>query len=340
MARDTNSPQTFWRYWLMLSQLPRSPRRVAASTLRAHLESHGITIDIRSIQRDLLKLSAYFPIEHDDTKPRGWSFAAQSTRFDLPGMDAHSAIAFRLVETYLKNQLPRTTLAALEPHFQTAQTVLKTLKKRGLPSWTKKIHVSSRSQPLTPPKVHEDVLHTVYDALLEEKSLRIRYRGRDDTKKSKEAEVHPQGLIFRESVAYLAVTFWDYDDVRLLALHRMDEAQMTGTKRRVLADFSLEDFAKTGVAHWKEGDKQIRLVIRLEPEAAYSVTETPLTENQIVKKRNDGRVQVEAMLPNTRVLHAWLRSFGSKVEVVKPLSLRKQMLREAEALVERYQRKS
>lgn len=337
MGRVTETAQSFWRYWLMLSRIPRFPARTSTAALESHLAEQGIEIDLRSIQRDLLKLSAYFPIEHDDNKPRGWFFSSTAARFDLPGMDAHAAIAFRLVETYLKSQLPRSTLTALEPHFQTAQHLLKSFKKRGLPSWTDKIYIAPRYQPLLPPQVPDDVMSAVYEALLADKTLLLSYQGRDKKKRSDDVVVHPHGLIFRDAVAYLACTFWDYSDIRLLALHRIEKAQLQETPRQVIPDFSLEAYAKSGVAGWKEGEKPLRFVLRFLPEAASTVLETPLTTEQKTKTLPDGRTQVEAVLPNTRILRAWLRSFGIAVEVVKPLSVRKELAAEAQKMAAQYE---
>lgn len=325
----------FWRFWQMLRFVPRAPAKVSTAELRDKLAAAGVHVDVRSIQRDLLKLSVYFPIIHDDNKPRGWSFSGKTTLLDVPGLDAHTAIAFQLVEKYLRHQLPRVTLNALEPHFRTARELLKSLKRRGLPSWTERVHVQPRSQPLLPPRVSDDVLAQVYEALLQERSLKLRYGRRQDGQVT-EAEVHPQGLLFRGTVAYLACTFWAYDDVRLLALHRIASAELQETPRRAKAGFSLEEFAASGSAEWRVDDEPIELVLRLTKEAAVTLQETPLGKDQTEETLPDESVRVRVRVNETRVLHAWLRSFGAALEVEAPAPLRERMAADARDLAARY----
>ena len=56
---------TIYRQWLMLSKIPRFPRRISASELQIILSDAGFNIDIRSVQRDLLKLSQPFPLSFE-----------------------------------------------------------------------------------------------------------------------------------------------------------------------------------------------------------------------------------------------------------------------------------
>ncbi len=63
-------PQILFRQGLMLRLLPRAPRTMDAARLEEGLAAQGVTIDWRSIERDLQRLSAVFPLVCDDrTKP-------------------------------------------------------------------------------------------------------------------------------------------------------------------------------------------------------------------------------------------------------------------------------
>src|SRR5690606_28905580 len=161
-------------------------------------------IDIRSVQRDLNKLSVVFPLISDDNSPAGWSWDASAPPFDVPGMDAHTAITFRLVEQQLVHYLPRTTLEVLKPHFKVARSVLSRLKQEGLPSWGDKVRATPRGQPLLAPQVSSAVLSAVYDALLEERRLEVRYKNRAG--KESTGTINPLGLVFRDALPLLVCT--------------------------------------------------------------------------------------------------------------------------------------
>ena len=58
--------------------------------------------------------------------------------------------------------------------------------------------------------------------------------------------------------------------------------------------------------------------------AGFHLTETPLTENQILIKQDNGNYLLKTEVHDTSQLRWWLLGFGSQVEVIKPLSLRKE----------------
>lgn len=72
----------------MLTLLPRAPRRIDTATLAEGLRARGLEVHRRTIQRDLIELSAVFPIVSDDrSKPYGWRWAQDADlRCALPGL--------------------------------------------------------------------------------------------------------------------------------------------------------------------------------------------------------------------------------------------------------------
>ena len=81
-----------------------------------------------------------------------------------------------------------------------------------------------RGPRLRPPAVHPHVQRAVYDALLEERQLEIRYRARGRSC-AEPRTIHPLGLILKDGVAYLVARLWNYDDPVHLALHRIEAAE-------------------------------------------------------------------------------------------------------------------
>jgi len=75
---------TALRYLIMLQNIPRAPQKTSAQKLRALLEKQGYEVHERSIQRDLQKLSAIFPLHSDNHKPRGWWFDKNAPTLNIP----------------------------------------------------------------------------------------------------------------------------------------------------------------------------------------------------------------------------------------------------------------
>jgi predicted DNA-binding transcriptional regulator YafY len=86
----------FLRYLLVLREIPKAPRRVDTATLARRLEEHGLGVTRRTLQRDLERLSATFPLVCDDaTKPYGWSWVEPSSKAEKagPGSERMRALA-------------------------------------------------------------------------------------------------------------------------------------------------------------------------------------------------------------------------------------------------------
>lgn len=114
---------TLMRQWMILRAIPRHPRRIDAPTIHAMLDDWGISVSLRTIQRDLNALAETFPLDFDESKPQGWCWREGASQLEVPSMDAHAALTFNLVEQYMKNLLPRSTLSHMAPWFDAAQGV-------------------------------------------------------------------------------------------------------------------------------------------------------------------------------------------------------------------------
>ncbi len=327
---------TVLRHWMMLRHLPRYPRKIDAASLADVLADAGYEVSRRSIERDLIKLSAVFPVTCDDQhKPYGWSWMATAVAFDLPAMDVHSALAFRMAAEHLRALLPEVTRGYLDPHFQRAQTVLDNLDDNALSHWPDKVRVVSAGQPLLPPAIPREVLENVQAGLLTEKRLTIVYRKRGETE-PRAYVVHPQALVWRDAVGYLLCTLWKYDDLKQFVLHRMESVVIEEEPRRALPGFSLDAEIASGSFDFLLSGGTVLLEALFEAVAAVRIRETPLALSQELEDQPDGRVLLRATLADTVQLRSWLRSFGEYVEVVGPPDLRASLADSARAMMARY----
>lgn len=132
--------ETYLRQWEMLRVIPPLPRKMAVSTLAGKLKDKGFTVGMRTLQRDLNTLSRTLPLVSDGAKPAGWSWSEKRI-FDIPGMDAQTALTFVLVERFLTPIMPSQSLAYLQAHFARAHEVLEGVSNTSLRDWTAKVRV-------------------------------------------------------------------------------------------------------------------------------------------------------------------------------------------------------
>ena len=326
---------TLHRQWTMLRLIPSYPGKVDTGTLCRKLEDEGFPVSVRTIQRDLRKLSKVFPLWEDDRSiPRGWSWGKDAKVLDIPGMEPPTALTFHIAEKFLSNQLPVVTLGYLKPHFRRAEEVLNATTANGYHTWADKIRVLPRGQPLLPARVKENVQTIVYKALFEERRLIVHYLPR--SQEENEYEVNPLGLVFRQGVTYLLATLWDYDEAIQLALHRIQAATLMDKAVTIPEGFDIDAYIDQGEFEYPVSSRPMRLRLLFEKDAAFHLGETPLSQDQVIKTRPDGKVEVRATVKNTRELRWWLLGFGSNVEILGPVSLRKEFKETAREIYHQY----
>ncbi|NJC88144.1 MAG: WYL domain-containing protein [Desulfuromonas sp.] len=325
--------ETLLRHWNMLRMVPRHPRKITTAELEERLSGRGYPTSRRTIQRDLDQLSREFPLGCDGHKPAGWSWQPDAEAFDVPGMDTTAALTFRMVETFLAPMLPPACVAALGPHLQRARNVLEQAHDGAQSHWPEKVAMFSRQQPLLAPEIAGDVLETVYEALFRDLRFTGTYHSRSEAEPL-DCVVNPLGLILADPVIYLAGTLWDYRDVRLFALHRFESAGLLDEPARRPRGFKLNDYLRQGAIGIpvQPAPKSIRLRFLIEAGTGTHLLESPLSAEQRAEWHHDGRLLIEASVPDTRQLRWWLLGFGAKVEVLAPKSLREEFARSAQEM--------
>ena len=132
-------------------------------------------------------------------------------------------------------------------------------------------------------------------------------------------------------------TLWKYEDPRHFALHRITECKLSAASYDPLDDFNLDTYIATGTFDYAEVEEnEIKLMVIFDKDTAFHLTETPLSADQKMVNKRDGRVQVTATVKNSSQLRWWLLGFGEYVEVVKPKALREEFIETSIRLGEIY----
>ena len=329
--------ETSIRYLRMLEHIPRQPQKKSVSELQKLLRTDGFPVDRRSVQRDLNKLSHVFAIADDGASPAGWYWLRDAKGLELPAMTPATALAFRILDEFARPLLPNNLRDFLGEHMDRARAILEEVSDRtpGFKDWSQLVAVKPRNQPLIPPGGDEAAHQVAYDALLERRRFQVRYSSRSAANPRSSYNVNPLGIVLRDNVLYMVCTLFDYSDIRVLAMHRMRGAALLDEPAWWPDGFDLHDYVASGTLDILEGP-DIQLVADFEADATRHLQETPLSEDQELHQRRDGRVRVTATVQNTSQLRWWLLGFGESVEVRRPGSLRKQMATTAARLYERY----
>ncbi|MDD5029775.1 MAG: WYL domain-containing protein [Rhodoferax sp.] len=293
------------------------------------MKNLGYDVNVRTVQRDLESLTIPFGLECDNrNKPYGWYWANETKRITVPGMDANQALSLRLLRIYLIDLLPESTVQELQPYFNEADNKLNQhYGNTAVQRWLEKVAIVPAAQPLLAPPVKRAVHDAVTQGLLSERQLDVKYSS-PGGKQAKSATVHPLGLVQHGVVQYLVATFFDYDDPRLLPLHRIESATVLDATSSTPPDFTLTRYIAQGAFGFgtqRGNTKPIRLVAVFNAQSGAHLRESPLSTDQTVQELSDGRLRFTATVPYTERLIWWLLSFGPFVKVEKPLTLQREV---------------
>jgi predicted DNA-binding transcriptional regulator YafY len=318
--------QSLLRQWHMLRMVPRAPARISVRELYERLRAADFRVTERTVQRDLRELSNVFPVVVDERdKPFGWSWLRDASSFDLPGLTVPEALTLTLVEQHLRHHLPPITVEALRPHFRSAARTLSAVDDSA-PSraWLGKVRSVPPQQPLLPPRMDEECQRSVYLALMEDRQLKLHYRKRDAGKPTVYDSVHPLAVVQRGGLVYLVCMFDRYEDVRTIALHRIQQAEVLYESARKKAGFDVDSYIASGQFGVIAGEPiNVRAVFTRA--AGEHLFETPLSADQVLTADADGRLHLSATVPNTRSLVWWLLGFGDGVVIQEPAELRDEL---------------
>jgi predicted DNA-binding transcriptional regulator YafY len=307
------------RQWELLKKLPPRGPGLTASQITAWLKEQGYLVSKRTVERDLIELSATFGIVcNDKSRPYGWHWMP-GKQCDFTSINLTDAVSLVVAESILSKLLPATMLDALKPKFELAKTKLAAMENHRYARWTEKVRYVAAAINLIPPKVDGKVLATLHEGLLQDVQLKIRYLS-PTSKKAKELTVHPLSLIQRGATPYLAATTHDYPDVRLYAIHRIQRAEITDLKVVPPKGYTTDRYIDAGAMEFGGGGI-IQLKAWVTIELAIYLAETPLSVKQTIKFKK-GRHLLTAEVKDSWQLHWWILSQGEGITVVSPAHLR------------------
>lgn len=307
--------------FLLLDLLQRIPRRryISSSQLLQQLQSAGYTLQRRTLQRHLDLLVQRFPLECDTrSKPYGYRWAEGAQGLNLPTLAAPEALLLQLAHSELAPLLPARTLHSLAPLFDSARLQLERSHPKAAQRWLHKTRRVPDALPLLAPALCPGIFDSVSEALYAEHTLHLSYR--NALGRSLQAEVWPLGLVLQGQRLYLVCRFVGYDNERIIALARIQQARV-GTAFAYPEQFELERYIEDGHFGIRRG-ALVRVRFRLPKALAQHLIESPLAADQHCVDEGDS-VHISATLHDTELLQRWLRGWGEQlrelqIEAVAP----------------------
>jgi predicted DNA-binding transcriptional regulator YafY len=149
--------------------------------------------------------------------------------------------------------------------------------------------------------------------------------------------VAPYKLWFIDGSFYVIGNCGLRRDIRIFALDRIKDLELTDESFEIPEDFSLEDFMKASFGVFR--GKPVTVRVWFAPEIAGYVGERVWHENQVITSRGDGSIIFEAEVAGTEEIKFWVMRWGAKAVVLSPEALREEIREEARRSLENYERR-
>ncbi|MDN5344365.1 MAG: hypothetical protein PWQ18_476 [Clostridia bacterium] len=147
--------------------------------------------------------------------------------------------------------------------------------------------------------------------------------------------IDPYHLRFYQGAWYVIAYCHYRQEIRLFALDRIRECQVTGRKFKVVADFSPEAYLQNSLGI-ERGPQVYDVIIRFHCDQARWIRERRWHPSQVMEELPDGGLVLKMRISGLQEVKRWVLGFGGRAEVLAPLELRREMAREAKDLVGLY----
>ena len=286
-----------------------TPRQLASMT----------DVSLRTIQRDLLVLQteAGVPLLHDN----GRYYLMREERLDPLPLSLQEAramlIAVRLFLRYSDEGDPHAAMALK----RLARVMPEAVREQVIAAAE-----SLGTRPLDPEFSRN--MATITDAWARRRSLRISYRSAGHSRQ-KDVVVDPYFL--EPSAAgfatYLIAYSQTHQQIRTFKIERIVSAHMLPQAFDIAPGLNIDELLSSawGII-WGEG-QQVRL--RFAPDVTWRVKESRWHPSQSIEDLSDGGCIVTLSVASMMEIGRWVRSWGDKVEVLAPVSLRDELREEA-----------
>lgn len=311
----------------ILSLLSENPRGYSAEEIQQRLTSWDIHVSKRTITRDIDELSLNYGICEEERSGKTYYYADKYTlkNVDFTIEDLVSlAFAKEIVKEYQHLEMGKHAVSFINKIVeQSAALNLYQFEKMGT------MFAQSGNKNSVKDDVDSEVEKGIQNAIDNRNKIEIAYYSFSSDESSKRV-IHPYKLMMID--AYLCVEAYCElrEEVRRFRLARIKDVQVMDEKYE---ESELKNYRNLAFLQLN-GGKPEELELVFSGNAIRYVKEYEKSRAKEIRELPDGLHFYQTLSVAPDVIR-WIRGFGSEVEVVKPIWLRKQLLQEAELIVMR-----
>ena len=316
------------RQWMIIQSLISSRQGKSVSDLAGALKCHK-----RTVYRDLEALQAAgFPVYTDKAAGKNvWSLLDAARHsvpipFNLPEL---MALYFsRGMMGALKDTVFYESLVSL---FDKIKSTLPAEYIEYLGQIEKSLAV--RTKPYKQYGQLRSIIDQVSEAAIHKNYVKIDYYTMSRKTKTRR-KVAPYKIWLFDGTFYLIGNCGLREDIRIFAMDRIKNLELTNERFEMPDDFNIDEFMKSSFGVFHGDPVQVR--IWFAADVAEYIREKIWHETQHIEPHKDGSIIFEAEVAGIEEIKYWVLKWGAKARVIEPESLREAIQAEAEAMVSNY----
>jgi predicted DNA-binding transcriptional regulator YafY len=316
------------RQWKIIQRLFTATRGVSVSNLARELDCHS-----RTVYRDLEALQmAGFPLYNEQVDGRHlWSILDTAKRQPPPPLTQMELMALYFSRNVLKTLKNTPFDQALETLFEKIITTIPEKTRTYLDGFEQTFTVGQA--PHGRRKKVSQWIDILNQAILNRKLVEMDYYTISRDKETRR-RVAPYKIWFFKGFIYLIGHCRLRQEVRIFTLDRIKHLVITEEDFDIPADFSVEDFMRTGFGVFVGRPEKVTLLFQ--PEIAGYIREKTWHASQKTISREDGCLEFEVEVAVTAELKNWIMGWGAAATVLRPPALAADICAEARKMKANY----
>lgn len=330
--------KNFERFQLVLQNIPCAPDHITSSELREILLNKDLLNPIldeksqlKTVQRVINKVAEdYLSVELDTSKRPHQIRIAPGHQHPINPAAMSSVLSLQIIEHEVLKMLPPNMRKTVSNLISTANSE----QDKRVSLWKERFYYAPIELQLTTPEFEEDFIEVIEDAILEKRSLKMKYQKRGmDT--AEDYLIDPLGLMLHGNSFYLVATKGN-NEHRTFAIHRIKELKPSFTSTSPVKTFNTKQHIEANTPHFSGGE-WIEVELNIDNHGGmHLIDETKLSEEQQILKQTKTHTLVRAKVRESLGFEWWLMKNANIVQITKPERLRKKLRDNLESALQNY----
>lgn len=177
--------------------------------------------------------------------------------------------------------------------------------------------------------------NAIVEAMDKKEEIEIVYKAMRSRQESKRV-IAPYGLSLHEGIWYVVGYCHMRREVRTFALDCIKAFERTSRPYSVPSDFNIAEYFKPGWHMIRYGEP-VEVIIKFEERYARWIKRRTWHPTQVIEENKDGSLIFKVRIEGTRELKWWTYHWIPNCEILAPVELREEVMREMKEMLKRYE---